>query len=432
MTISRQELGRRIKEAREACKMTQEVVAKYLGVSRSTVSQIETGARSVTGIELSKLAYLFGRGMNDFFRYDFPREDALVAIFRAHPQLCEEEDIKEAIRKCLALGRELTNLERILDVDRDNLEITKYRLKYPANHWEALKQGEDVAGEERRRLGLGLVPVPDICDFLESQGVRTGQIRLPEEVSGLTIIESGIGHFVVANNSHHYLRRRFSFAHEYCHVLLDREKVGIVSTQRESKELIEVRANSFAACFLMPEGGVNRFINDLGKGNEKRCRAEVFDGSGASRPVQARSVTGSQDIQLYEVAQLAHHFGVSRIAALYRLRNLRLITESQFGKLKEQDERKGREIALALGLGEPDHQAARGEFRRRFLGLGIEAFRQKKITRAKLVELAKLVDVSDAIIEGILEDYGVDDEDKGVGVRLPGEQNWERKKKGGS
>src|SRR6266568_3964936 len=59
MAIDQIELGRRIRQARESCGMTQDEVAEKLGVSRPIVVQIEQGKRPVSGIELQTLAYLF-------------------------------------------------------------------------------------------------------------------------------------------------------------------------------------------------------------------------------------------------------------------------------------------------------------------------------------------------------------------------------------
>ena len=57
--------------------MTQDAVAKALGVSRPTVVQIEQGNRAVSSIEIQKLAFLFGRDLRDFFRDEFSPEDAI-------------------------------------------------------------------------------------------------------------------------------------------------------------------------------------------------------------------------------------------------------------------------------------------------------------------------------------------------------------------
>ncbi len=419
MAIDQKELGERLRRAREACGMTQDDVARRLEVSRSTVAQMELGNRAVTGIELSRLAYLFGRDLQSFVAAEAPGDDdVLVALFRLHPELSSQEDVLEALRRCMALGRELTNLERLLGIDRDLTTVASYPLPRPQTKWEAIQQGERIAVEERRRLGLGLAALPNVAELLEAQGVRTAQVNLPEDISGLTLIEPEIGFFVVANREHHILRRRFSFAHEYCHLLVDRGQRGLVSRAQDRDELLEVRANAFAAAFLMPAEAVRQFVHALGKGQPSRMEAEVFD---EAVPVQARAraAPGSQDVQLYDVVQLAHHFGVSRAAACYRLKSTRLISGAEIEPLLEQDRAgRGRELEKLLGLPERDHQGRRDEFRHRFIGLALEAFRRDVISRAKLVEVADLVGVDADDVDQAIDDLGLGD-GEGADVHLP-------------
>ncbi len=60
-------LGRRIKQYRESRDLSQESLAKLLGVSRPTLSLIETGDRKVCAEELKKLSDIFGVPMDAFF-----------------------------------------------------------------------------------------------------------------------------------------------------------------------------------------------------------------------------------------------------------------------------------------------------------------------------------------------------------------------------
>jgi len=406
--------------------MTQEEVAHYLGLSRSSVAQMELGNRAITGLELERLAFLFGRDLREFFAEEFQEEDALVALFRAHPDVAGQPAVVDTLRWCLALGREVTNLERLLRIDRDLGAIASYPLPMPRGKWEAVQQGERIAQAERHRLQLGLAPLANMTELLETQGVRTAQIDLPEDISGVTLIEPSVGLLVVANLRHHLLRRRFSFAHEYAHVLLDRERRGTISRVADRDSLSEVRANAFAANFLMPEEGVWQFITALGKGSPSRRHAEVFGDSvevmGNRGVVRALSRTEprSQDIQLYDVVHLAHHFGVSRLAALYRLHNLGFLTEAELERLKAQEEAgRGKEVATLLDLPEPDHEAARDEFRHRFLSLALEAFRQGAITRAKLQELAQMVGARRAPLARLLSEMGFSDREEEGDVLLP-------------
>jgi len=410
MPITPEELSRRIRMAREACGLTQEQVAAHLGVSRPTVVQIEAGKRSVSSLELDTLAHLMGRDLREFVAESFEETDSLAALFRAQPDVLAQPAVAEALRDCVALGREITNLERLIGVDRGVAATAVYPLPVPANRWEAIQQGERLAGEERRRLGLGEAALPDIAELLEAQGIRTGVIDLPADVSGLTLNDSRIGFFVVINRTHHVLRRRFSFVHEYAHVLADRDRFGLVSRTSERDNLIEVRANAFGASFLMPEEGVRQVVSGLGKGMPSRVYTEVFD-EVESLDVEGRTAPGSQVMQLYDVVQLAHHFGVSRVAALYRLRNLRLITQADLDRLKELDDAgHGKQIAAHLGLPEPDHAAVRDGFRHRILGLALEAYRREEISRGKLTELASMLGISRDGVDSLIEDAGLDDD----------------------
>src|SRR6266542_1153840 len=119
MPPDRRELGRRLRVARDACRMNQKAVAQRLGVSRSTVAQMELGNRAVTSLELDRLATLYARVFRELLAAAFLEEDALGALCRAHPDVHEHEHLVESLRGCVALGREVTNLEHLLGIDRD-------------------------------------------------------------------------------------------------------------------------------------------------------------------------------------------------------------------------------------------------------------------------------------------------------------------------
>lgn len=387
--------------------MRQKEAARSLGLSRSAIVQIEAGRRAVSSLELDRLAYLYGRQVGDFLAEGFRKEDTLVALFRLHPELAEDGAALEAARRSLQLGRAISGLESVLGMDSESVAPPSYQLASPKSKWNAVRQGEQVASEERRRLGLGVVPLPDMVELLEAQGIRTAQERLPSGVSGLTLAEPRVGSFIVVNSTDAAWKQRFSFAHEYAHVLLDRPKPGILSRTQDRETLPEVRANVFAANFLMPGRGVELFIANLAKGRASRDHSEVFDEEGVQR-TEDRPAPGSQEIQIYDVARLSHHFGVSGMTAVYRLRNLRLISQPTMERLLEQENQElGRRIAGLLGLTAPDPQKGARAFQRRFLALGIEALRREAISRGKLRELARLVDTDEESLEQILEDVGL-------------------------
>ena len=135
-------------------------------------------------------------------------------------------------------------------------------------------------------------------------------------------------------------RKRFSYAHEYAHALLDRKSTSaIVSSKENSQEFIERRANAFAAAFLMPAEGVRWFLELLEKGGPSR-RYRVTYTSAGDEPVEAeeRPAPGSQQITYQDVVALAHHFGVSYPAAVYRLSDLGYINAEEKTSLIEKSD----------------------------------------------------------------------------------------------
>jgi Zn-dependent peptidase ImmA (M78 family)/transcriptional regulator with XRE-family HTH domain len=409
MAITRDELGRRIRSARESCGQTQEQLGDATELSRVAISQIESGARSVSSIELDRIAYALGRDIKSFFEESFVEQDPLAALFRTEAQLGEQGELRRALQESLALGREMTNLERILAIDRAQLLTAVYELPQAKSRWDAIQQGQRVAADERQRLGLGVAPINDLVEMLESQGVRTGVVTLPDNISGLTMADAKVGVFVVINGDHSVLRRRFSVAHEYAHVLIDRDRSGAISRAENRTDLLEVRANAFAAEFLMPAEGVIQFVQALGKGGASRAQMSVFDETEVVQ-VEQRAAPGSQDIQLYDVALLAHHFGVSRISALYRLKNLRLIDDRELLRLQEEEgSGAGKAIADFLAVNKAvDIPDTRDEFRRRFLGLALEANRREEISRSKFTELAAMVGMGRSDVQKVLASVGLD------------------------
>lgn len=410
MPTTSEDLARRLREAREAAGLRQEDVARHLGLSRPSVAQIELGNRTVTGLELAQLARLYGRDVRDFLAEEFDPSQTVLALFRTASREIGEEAM-EAFRDCLALARELASLESLLEVDRSQIGAPAYSVDPPRTRWQAIEQGVQVAEEERRRLGLGGRPLWDASEFLEEQGIRTALLDLPDEISGLTLMEQGLSLTIIINRRHHLLRRRFSWVHEYAHILLDRSQRGTISLSSRRDDLSEVRANSFAASFLMPADGVRSYLADLGRGPVSRERFEIFD-EDMALSTEVRPEPGARAVGLYEIVLLAHHFQVSRTAAIYRLFNLRILSAAdRDGLLAQENAGQGKQIEDLLALPQPDHAVAREGFRLRFLGLGMEAYRREKISRAKLFELGQLVGYGRETLEAILASAGLDEDD---------------------
>jgi Zn-dependent peptidase ImmA (M78 family) len=190
----------------------------------------------------------------------------------------------------------------------------------------------------------------------------------------------------------------------------------MVSRIEDRDDLVEIRANAFAASLLMPAEGVREFVRELGKGFGSRESAEVYD-SDESPPVrvEGRAAPRSQDIQMYDIIRATEHFGVSRMAMIYRLKNLQLISQPQLDSLKKQEEdRYTRDMAKLLGAKEESELAEDSlAFRRRFITTALEAYRRSLISQGKFVELGALVGFTREELDVLQEAAGVSDDDDG-------------------
>ena len=61
-------VNERIKELRNQLHLSQDYVAKYLGINRSTYTQMENGNRKVLADEVAKLSILFGVSADSILR----------------------------------------------------------------------------------------------------------------------------------------------------------------------------------------------------------------------------------------------------------------------------------------------------------------------------------------------------------------------------
>jgi len=400
--LDREELGRRLKKAREAARLSQEDVADQLGISRGALAQFEAGAKAPNSLHLVRLAEIYRRELGELLAEEFDEagRDPLTALFRADLQLASDRERVSAVAECAKLCREYTNLETLLGVDQDRVYDVNYNTPLTRTRWDAIRQGERLAELERARLRLGEDPLTNLAEALEAQGVRFIEMSLSDAISGLFLSDTRYGPSIIVNEDHPPRRRLFSCAHEYCHVLVDRGRGGLVSRAENREELFEVRANAFAAAFLMPETGVRAFVRRLGKGEQSRSQLRAYDETAVVEG-QRRREAHSQDIQVYDVAHLAHHFGVSYETALYRLLNLKLLTEEERAALAEQKEA-GASIMRFLGP-EPDAKApGHKPFRHQLVLLAIEALRREVISRAKLRELCDLAQVQPGEFSALL------------------------------
>lgn len=401
MNMDTTTLATRLKDARTASGLTQEQVAGSVDVPRTAIVQIESGGRAVSTLELAKLAALYGRPIASFFEEApaSPEEDVLVSLLRAAGAVTDHPEWQPEISRYLEIYRVGVDLEHMLDLP-PHVGPPTYQMNPPRRVMEAVEQGTFVAEQERRRLGLGHNPIPDMSDLINCQNIWASGARLPDDMSGLFLHHSSIGLCVLVNFHHPRPRKRFSYAHEYAHALLDRRQPATVSFEQNRSDLGEVRANAFAAAFLLPRAGVWAFLNARAKGGASLIEQTVYDPTAESDGEEVRAMRraspGSQILTYEDVAALAYHFGVSYQAGLYRLKSLSVVNDAEFSALRDKEPFGKTYLELVQLSRDPDGSQVRKPDREivgQVVHLALEAYRREEISKGKLRDLSKLLDV---------------------------------------
>jgi Zn-dependent peptidase ImmA (M78 family)/DNA-binding XRE family transcriptional regulator len=385
-------LGKSLKEARQNCGVTQEEAASAIGVPRTAIVHIEAGNRSLSTLELAELAKLYRRPVAEFFAEDKGEDDVVVAL-RLSSECKDLDAIEREVLRCVQICKEGYQLESILE-RKPRLGPPAYDVPLPKNYAQAVEQGEEVAEAERRRVGMGNAPIPDMADLISSQGIWASGVELPDEISGLFLHQRSIGLVVLVHFGHKKGRKRFSYAHEYGHALMDRKRSLTITSIKHSHELMEKRANAFAASFLMPKAGVEEFLSSVNKGSSTRKMFHVYDVATETEIEAERRVSArSQEITFREVALLQASFGVSYQAAAYRLSDLGFINREGLKTLLEQLEAAKRYLRLINKDFDDASQPSDRELISQVLPLVVEAYRQEEISKGKLMELSRLLKV---------------------------------------
>lgn len=84
-------LAARLKSERDYLGLSQEQVAKVLGIPRAAVSAIETGRRKVSSVELARLAALFGTSPDRLLGAELERDPTDVQLYRATQSLSDHD-----------------------------------------------------------------------------------------------------------------------------------------------------------------------------------------------------------------------------------------------------------------------------------------------------------------------------------------------------
>ena len=248
MAIDLRSLGFKLSQYRRQLLLSLDDVSCATGIGGSRLDSIEKGQTEPTGDEVLILA--------DYYRCDFkffisndqvaPFEQT-QALYRAHGADFTKED-RLAVQDFLYLCETEAFLMQELGQQRKQFDFTPTGTYF---------KGHGATAAERFRAALGHSAKEvsrDIYDEFRSVGVHVFRRKLGNsDISGLFIMHPVAGKCALVNLSEDVYRQRFSAAHEMAHAIFDYAQGSSVSFDRtQGLDMLEVRANRFASCFLMP------------------------------------------------------------------------------------------------------------------------------------------------------------------------------------
>ena len=147
--LSDQELGQRLRIARESAKFRQEDAAEKLDMSRTTVVAIEKGDRRARMDEIRAFAQLYGTSINALLRNEAVHVD-LAPKFRKHFGN-QDTAVENAARMLSELAQAEVELEALLGVKR----IRNYPPERPILPGDVRRQAEHDAIETKGVVAAG-------------------------------------------------------------------------------------------------------------------------------------------------------------------------------------------------------------------------------------------------------------------------------------
>lgn len=359
-------IGSRLTAARKARGATQEEAAKHLGCSRPTLIAIEKGERRAKPEEIVKLASFYGRSVHEIVRPGAEPaglEPHLRAVIE--PGSSDAGKMNEAISELVRFAEDYRQLEQIVNAKPISAYPPEVNLP---EHGDLRGFAEDVAMMERDRLGLGIHPILNLRQVLETEvGLRVFYGSLPSRIAGMFAFSADLGFCVLINRKHPPERRRATLAHEYGHALCDRHKPGIDYLDGSIRRPpFERFAEAFGMSLLMPANGVRRQFHEI------------------------TSSTG--DFQVADLCRLSNFYFVSVQAMSLRLEELDLINRGTWSLLAEEGF-KPRKAAEELGL-QPCHPETDKPYPERYESLAVQAYEQGGISEGQLCRFLRCDPVS--------------------------------------
>ncbi len=340
----------RVAQARQRAGLTQDDLAPTVGLERSALAKIETGARRITALELARIAEAVGERIEWFVDEAPP---AIVshrnAVDPGEPSPRIDAVIERVVRAVEFVAQHDAELRGTL------------RAIPPLPEPTTLAEAEALARQAREEV-LNVEPGESLHGLgakLSAAGVLTFVVDLGADAADAASVLLPAGAVAIVNGTFHTGRRRLSLAHEFGHVLIADEYTvdwridnSIEANRREHG------LDRFARAFLLPETSLR-----------EKWRAWCADDNSDLRAAAVRT---------------ASHYRVDMSTLARRLRDLNLINDRQAGYVRTV--RTGRADLVEYDLVVADELPG-GELPREYAAAVLRLFKSETISDVRALDL---------------------------------------------
>lgn len=242
-----------IKFARELAGLTRTALAAKTGLTVAQLRALETGRSKATAPELSLVAFATGVAREFLEQSAYPTGFETEELhFRALKKVSQRART-QVIRHGMTLSALYAACEDagiVFPEDQLSSFVDEVhdRAGFPSKLLD--EDIERLALELREHWGLGLGPIPNLVQLLESRGIAVFELQdtAQEGIDAYNVRIQGGRPAIFIYPRRTASRRRFTVAHELAHLILH----GELSDEEPSDLKIEQQANRFAGAFLMP------------------------------------------------------------------------------------------------------------------------------------------------------------------------------------
>ncbi|EPH03292.1 hypothetical protein HMPREF1531_01351 [Propionibacterium sp. oral taxon 192 str. F0372] len=253
----------RVRQLISSTGMTQTAFAELVGIEKSKLSKSLKGTRKFSSLDLAMLAEAGGVTVDWLLGIDTETAMAARASVGSSAEKAVNKALQYATMRSDLVGLGYEQQWRLPDVDTLR------------GRW--VDQGADLADQALKVVRAGGRSVSrNLASVIEDVfGVDVAVQDLGENFDGLAVSTSTVRLILVATSTN-ASRQRFTMAHELGHLLAhddqeihqDRDIHADENRYSES----EVRANAFAAAFLMPEFELQEWLFEHGSEMDALCR----------------------------------------------------------------------------------------------------------------------------------------------------------------